>query len=431
MTIKKLSKKQRTIFTWAYNPQYSGKKGIIADGAVRTGKTVCMAAAFLLWAMKSYTGKSFGICGKTIRSAERNIIRPLEDLRDITRYFRLTFRRSESLLIVIERKTGRENRFYIFGGRDDSSYMLIQGITLSGVMFDEAALMPESFIEQAAARTISVPDSKLWFNCNPDSTRSYFYQNWILKADEKQLLRVTLLMHDNPILTPKQIADAERMYSGVFRDRYIYGKWVNAEGLIYREFAENPAAFFTECTAKTADSTADTIKKSGIIYGTIGLDFGGNGSAHAAVLTGFTKGYGKIVVLDEFYLKETITPARLEAEVVEFAKKALSVCMVREMYCDSAEQVLIKGLKSAFRNARLPIEVKNARKGPILDRIAFENRIISTGQFAVAAKCKHLTDALCTAVWSADGHRLDDGSINIDSLDAFEYSFESVMKNYI
>jgi PBSX family phage terminase large subunit len=417
LTFRKLSPKQKFIFTWAYSGKWGDKRGIIADGAVRTGKTVCMTAAFVLWAMRSFNSANFGICGKTIRSAERNILRPLEEMRDITKIFSLTFRRSDSLLVITNRATGQKNNFYIFGGRDDSSYMLIQGITLSGIMFDEAALMPESFIEQACARIISVKDAKLWFNCNPDSKHSYFYKNWIAKADEKDLLRQTLLMEDNPILSRKQIEDAEKLYSGVFRERYILGRWVNAEGVIYREFADNPEKFVTD-------------EVDEIIYGIIGVDFGGNGSAHSAVLTGFTKGFEKAFALSEMYIHETITPARLEAELKAFARRCQNLCKVFDIYCDSAEQVLIKGIKSAFAGDKLPFNIKNAKKTSIAGRISFVNMLFSAGRLKISENCPHLIDALKSAVWDDSGKRLDNGSSDIDSLDAFEYSLETVMNNF-
>jgi PBSX family phage terminase large subunit len=418
MTFHKLSDKQKIIFRWAHSKEYSEYRGIIADGAVRTGKTVCMVTSFIIWAMKNFVGKNFAIAGKTIRSTERNIIRPLEDISDITKYFRLNYRRSDSLLIITDRKTKKSNNFYVFGGRDDSSFMLIQGITLSGVLFDEAALMPESFIEQACARTISEQNAKLWFNCNPESKHCYFYKNWIEKAKEKKLLRLTLLLPDNPILSPSQISEAERMYSGVFRERYIYGRWVNAEGVIYREYADDPERF-------ALDDNDD------IVFATIGLDFGGNGSAHAAVLTGFTRGYKEVHILDELYIKELITPARLEAAVIAFCKRAREKYLVREAFCDSAEQVLIKGIRAAFTRERIPIEVKNARKGSIENRIACENMLFSSDRLKISRNCVHISEAFSSAVWGDNGRRLDNGSTNIDSLDAFEYSIEAAMNSLI
>ena len=232
MTFKKLSAKQKRIFRWPYSDDYSA---IICDGAVRSGKTICMITSFILWAMRRFNGATFGICGKTVRSAERNIIMPLQSIVDVTAYFKLTYTRSINLLTV--EGNGRKNYFYVFGGKDESSYMLIQGITLSGVLFDEIVLMPQSFVEQAITRTLSVQGAKLWFNCNPDTKYHWFYREWILNTEMHDALHLHFLMQDNPILTPEMIATAERQFTGVFHDRYIRGLWVAAEGLIYPQQA--------------------------------------------------------------------------------------------------------------------------------------------------------------------------------------------------
>lgn len=217
---------------------------VICDGAVRSGKTVVMITSYIFWAMKNFNSANFAICGKTVQSAERNIINPLSQIADITHYFRLSYTRSSHLLTV--EGGGRRNYFYIFGGRDESSAALIQGLTLSGIMLDEVALMPRSFVEQAVARTLSVSNARLWFNCNPENPHHYFYTEWILKASEKNALRLHFLMNDNPILTAEDIAKAENMYSGVFYDRFIKGLWVMAEGLVYPEQAQGEGIVPTE-----------------------------------------------------------------------------------------------------------------------------------------------------------------------------------------
>lgn len=129
MTFTKLSPKQKSIFRWCYKSDY---KALICDGAVRSGKTICMITAFILWAMRKFDGATFGICGKTVRSAERNIIMPLQTIADITAYFDVTYTRSVNLLTV--KGMGKTNKFYVFGGKDESSYMLIQG-SRSAVFF--------------------------------------------------------------------------------------------------------------------------------------------------------------------------------------------------------------------------------------------------------------------------------------------------------
>lgn len=237
MTFEKLSKKQRMLLKWCHMPSTRDKyDAIICDGAVRSGKTVVMITSYILWAMKNFNESNFAICGKTVQSAERNIITPLQSIVDITYYFRLSYIRSQHMLMV-ECKDKR-NYFYIFGGRDESSAALIQGLTLSGILLDEVALMPQSFVEQSVARTLSVSEAKLWFNCNPENPNHYFYKEWILKANEKKALHLHFLMNDNPILTSEVIAKAESLYSGVFYDRFIKGLWVMAEGLIYPEQAQ-------------------------------------------------------------------------------------------------------------------------------------------------------------------------------------------------
>ena len=220
---------------WAHLNKFQNRKAIICDGSVRSGKTVSMILGFVHWAMRFFDGKNFGICGKTISSTERNIILPLLNMPDITDYYSLQYIRGENKRIII-RSGSHTNTFFIFGGKDESSYTLVQGITLSGVLFDEVALMPKSFVDQAVARTLSEPEARYWFNCNPESAEHWFYKEWICNTHQKKALHLHFTMQDNPILSPEQIADAERLYTGVFYNRYIKGLWCVAEGLIYPMF---------------------------------------------------------------------------------------------------------------------------------------------------------------------------------------------------
>lgn len=220
---------------WAHLTKFKNRKAIICDGSVRSGKTVSMILGFVHWAMRFFDGKNFGICGKTISSTERNIILPLLNMPDITDYYSLQYIRGENKRIII-RSGSHTNTFFIFGGKDESSYTLVQGITLSGVLFDEVALMPKSFVDQAVARTLSEPEARYWFNCNPESAEHWFYKEWICNTRQKKALHLHFTMQDNPILSPEQIADAERLYTGVFYNRYIKGLWCVAEGLIYPQF---------------------------------------------------------------------------------------------------------------------------------------------------------------------------------------------------
>ena len=230
MRIENISEKQAQILDFVV----SDGLYLICDGAVRSGKTVFMSAAFVIWAMEYYDRTNFAICGKTVQSAERNVLKPLQENASLP--YTMSYKLSTKVLTV--RCGTKENYFYIFGGKDESSYMLIQGITLAGVLFDEVALMPRSFVEQALSRAISFEHPKYWFNCNPESPNHYFYKEWIEKPKDGTT-RLHFLLEDNPILTPQMIERTKAMYSGVFYDRYIRGLWVIAEGIIYPMFGKD------------------------------------------------------------------------------------------------------------------------------------------------------------------------------------------------
>ena len=214
--------------SWWNQKNYKHFDAIICDGAVRSGKTVAMTAGFFLWSMTRFNGCAFGLCGRTVSSLRRNVIRNLRDwLGDL---FVIRESLSQSMITVI--RGGVRNDYYLFGGQDESSYKLIQGMTLAGVFLDEVALMPRSFVEQACARC-SVDGSKMWFNCNPEGPNHWFYINWIQASAQKNALRIHFTMKDNPGLSKSVYKKYLTMFSGVFFKRYIQGLWVAAEGLIY------------------------------------------------------------------------------------------------------------------------------------------------------------------------------------------------------
>ena len=229
------SRKQNQVLTWwCEDSPVHDKDGIIADGAIRSGKTISMSLSFVMWAMHTFNGQNFAMCGKTIGSFRRNVLFWLK-LMLKSRGYSVTDRRADNLILI--RKGDAENYFYIFGGKDERSQDLIQGITLAGVFFDEVALMPESFVNQATGRC-SVEGSKFWFNCNPDGPYHWFKLNWIDKRKEKQLLYLHFTMDDNLSLSEKIKIRYRNMYTGVFYKRYILGLWAMAEGIIYDMFSE-------------------------------------------------------------------------------------------------------------------------------------------------------------------------------------------------
>lgn len=242
---KPFSRKQMQILTWwTKTSPVKDMEGIIADGAIRSGKTLAMSLSFVLWAMHTFSGQNFGLCGKTIGSFRRNVLFWLKVML-WGRGFTVEDKRSENLVVIT--RGDKTNYFYIFGGKDERSQDLIQGITLAGILFDEVALMPESFVNQATGRC-SVDGSKFWFNCNPQGPYHWFYQFWIKKAAEKSILYIHFTQEDNLSLSEHKKAVYRTWYSGVFFKRYILGLWVAAEGLIYDMFdtAKNVAATITD-----------------------------------------------------------------------------------------------------------------------------------------------------------------------------------------
>lgn len=234
LTLKPFSPKQCTALAWWKKKEYSHLCGIIADGAVRSGKTLALSLGFVLWAMKSFDGQFFALCGRTIGSVRRNILSwLLPMLSGIS--IKHVYNRGENRLELSF--CGKTNTFYIFGAKDERAQDGIQGLTLAGVFFDEAAIMPESFVAQATARC-SVEGSKFWFSCNPLGPQHWFKTDWIDHAEERGLMYLHFTMEDNLSLSEEVRRRYSSMYSGVFRRRYVLGEWCMAEGLVYPMFSK-------------------------------------------------------------------------------------------------------------------------------------------------------------------------------------------------
>ena len=232
MKIIKLSPKQKLAMKWWAMREYRDLDAVICDGAVRSGKTLSMSLGFMFWACRSFRGASFALCGKTITALRRNVIAPL--IPALKEYGFTCIEKVSGNYIDVT-LLGGTNRFYIFGGKDEGSASLIQGMTLSGVFFDEVALMPRSFVEQAIARC-SVSGSKMWFNCNPDTPAHWFYNEWIKKPEEKHALYLHFTMDDNPSLSDALKSRYKRLYTGAFYERFVLGKWTASYGAVYPMF---------------------------------------------------------------------------------------------------------------------------------------------------------------------------------------------------
>ena len=258
---------------WLPDSPLSSYDAVICDGAVRSGKTLCMSVSFVTWAFSAFGDSSFALCGKTIASLRRNVVTViLPVLRELG--FECNEKYSRNLIEISY--LGKTNRFYLFGGKDEGSAALIQGMTLAGVLLDEVALMPRSFVEQALARC-SVEGSKLWFNCNPEHPMHWFHEEWIKKREEKNCLYLHFTMRDNPSLTQAVIRRYEKLYSGAFYERFVLGKWVAAQGCVYPMFSQKNhvceppdglTEYFISCDYGTVNPSSFGLwgKKDGVWY---------------------------------------------------------------------------------------------------------------------------------------------------------------------
>lgn len=383
----------------------------LLEGSVRSGKTWISLVIWAMWVATQPKDANFLMAAKTLTALERNNLNLLASLVGADNF---------KFSVASKKATLFGRTVYLEGASDIRAESKIRGLTLKGAYLDELTLFDEDFFVMLLSR-LSEPDAKLFATTNPDSPNHWLMTNYIQRADSGELdfLRIKFLIDDNPYLAKEYIKSLKAEYTGVFYERFINGDWVAAEGVVYPEFANNPNDFIKEKLDEE------------ISFATIGVDFGGNKSAHAFVCLGFTKGFKSCVVLDEFYLKEQISPERLSHEFLEFCKRQKERYNVCEAYCDSAETTLICGLKNAVAKSHILIDVKKAKKTKILDRIRFFNSMISQKRFSVLKKCKNVKDALCQAVWDEskpDDVRLDNGCLNVDSLDALEYAAESYMK---
>lgn len=415
-----ISHKQKKILAFPY----SRYDALICDGAVRSGKTSIMMWAYVRWAMENFSGQRFGVCGRTVDSCTKNIIVPFTAMSLAKERYIVRWRRGDKVMEV--RRGAVTNYFEVFGGKDEASYTLIQGRTLAGVLLDEVVLMPRSFVEQALARC-SVDGARLWFSCNPGSPHHWFYQEWIKRSRERNALYLHFEMTDNPGLSKRTLERYENMYAGIFYDRYVRGLWVAAEGIVYKDFANDTEKYLIGDPLEWA-------KQNGTSFSiiSIGVDFGGTKSATKFQATGITKNF-RVVALEEEYIKnEEIDPDALNRRFATFCQLITSKYGYSQTRADSAETVLIRGLDHTAQKLRLGTQVKNALKMQITDRIRLVVLLMKQGRFKVSRNCPHLIDALQSAIYDPDkfeDERLDDGTSDIDSLDAFEYSIEPYYKD--
>ena len=351
-----LSEKQKKILAF----QYSRYDSLICDGAVRSGKTSLMMVAFVDWAMREFSGRRFGICGKTVDSCVKNVVQPYLFLSYAKSRYVMRWKRADKVLEV--RRGDATNYFEVFGGMDEGSAAVIQGRTLAGVLLDEVGLMPRSFVEQALTRC-SVDGAKLWFSCNPGSPQHWFYTEWIQRNKERNALYLHFEMTDNPGLSQKTLERYQAMFSGVFYDRYILGKWVLAEGLVYPMFGE--------------DCIVDELPTSGEYY--ISCDYG--------TLNPFSAGLwcikdGKAVRMREYYYSGRETQNnKTDEEYFHELEKLADGLPIRSVIVDPSTASLIETL----RRHGWPVQ---KAKNDVIPGIMTTARFLKDGIVKIHRSCK-------------------------------------------
>lgn len=428
---KPFSKKQKQILTWWMpSSPVKGYDGIIADGAIRSGKTVCMSLSFVFWAMKTFSGQNFAMCGKTIGSFRRNVLFWLKIMLR-SRGYKVMDHRADNLVEIS--RNGVTNNFYIFGGKDERSQDLIQGITLAGLFCDEVALMPESFVNQATGRC-SVDGSKYWFNCNPDGPYHWFKTNWIDRsvgylgksnverqhkeaAEKKQeisfkkLLYVHFTMDDNLSLSEEIKARYRESYSGVFYKRYILGLWAMAEGIIYDMFDVD----------KHVKKVIANLYNSGRY---VSIDYG---IQNATVFLLWNRGVdGKWYCIREYYYSgRDNAKQRTDAEYVKDFETFLGGMKIKGVIVDPSAASFI----AALRQAGYPVL---KAKNDVEDGIRLVGTLLNQEKIAFSASCVNTIKEFASYIWDAKAvDRGEDAPIkqHDHAMDAVRYFCYMVLNN--
>lgn len=407
------------------NP-YDDHRWNIKSGATQCGKTTVdyqEVIPFRIAVRKKLPGL-VGILGVSLGTIERNVLIPMRE------YFAT---RGIGNQVSTIHKDAAGNTYvkilgqivYLCGMMNKTAISRLRGIKFKYVYGDEVAEWNEEAFSLLKSR-LSLEYSAFDGACNPASQTHWLY-GFINSDIDIYLQEYTIF--DNPFLSRKYVDSLCKEYAGtVWYDRYILGKWVRAEGCIYKPFANKPSDFYLNEIPK-------------LIKIIIGVDFGGNGSNHSFTATGFGVGYTTVIPLEAKRIIPT-TPNELDEAFVDFVKMVVSKyrqylisATTIKVNCDSAEQVLIRGLMVAAKRNNLPVKIDNAIKMPIKDRIKLVLRMMGLGIFKIPSWCLPLIEALQSAVYNSDplhsDERLDDGSTPIDDLDSFEYSIETEYKNII
>lgn len=416
----------------------------IAEGAIRAGKTVDNVFAFA-YELKTTKDKLHLATGSTVANAKLNI----GDANGfgLEYIFRGQCRwgkyKDHDALFVRGPSTRGKQRIIIFaGGAKADSFKKIRGNSYGMWIATEINLHHDNTIKEAFNRTAAASKRKFFWDLNPDNPNAEIYTEYIDKYERKaksgKLLGGYNYQHftidDNINISEQRRAEIKSQYdaTSIWYKRDILGQRCIAEGLIYRIFAENYKMY----------AWSDALPRNLNII--IGVDFGGNNSAHSFTATGITPDFKNVIVLTSERIScrkddgSDIDPDQLGLLFCDFCKRVINVCgNISRVYCDSAEQVLIAGLRTAARKQGLSwLSIQNSLKDEINNRINLTVQLMAQGRFFyIPDKAESLKSALRTAIWDpkekTKNVRLDDGSSDIDSLDSFEYTIEREARRLI
>lgn len=410
----------------------------VAEGAVRASKTIINILAFKT-ALEITPDKIHLATGSTIANAKLNIGDcngfGLEYLFEHTRWGK--YKDNEALFITI----GNEEKIVIFaGGGKADSYKKILGNSYGLWIATEinehydSDDSKTSFIKVAMARQLASIMPKCFWDLNPSNPNATIYTWYLDKWQKDGLIGGYNYEHfeifDNLAITEERKKEIISQYDpdSIWYRRDILGLRVVAEGLIYQEFKDYHII-------KMQEWNDENELKKNLMYISVGVDFGGNLSAHSFVAMGIGKQFKNIVAIKQKRIAEKIDDTRLREEFIQFIKELREEYKIPiiDIRCDSAEQVLIEGFRRALREEGIALPINNAIKGAIIDRIRFICKMFATNKYYILESCKPLINAYKTSVWQKDKDdvRLDDGTIDIDSLDSSEYSVEPFMKALI
>lgn len=384
----------------------------VKTGATRSGKTY-LDYYIIPKRIRACKGNGLIVLlGNTQGTIERNVLEPMRSIWG-------------SLVGTISSNNkaklfGRD--VYVLGADKKNQVSRIQGAGIEYCYGDEITTWSQDVFQMLKSR-LDKPNSCFDGTCNPDSPNHWFKEFLDSKAN---IYHQHYTIDDNPFLTDEFVTALKQEYYGtVYYNRFILGQWVRAEGAIYKLFAGSPDRYFI---------SFEELKRKKIQMINVGVDFGGNLSKHAFVATGITNDYEVIVLVSERHDADTDSD-KLSMLFIDFIKRVFDMYRnIDTIYCDSAEQVLIRTLKKALYDNGFNISVRNASKIEIVDRIRLVAGLISRNKFFYTLNADTVKDALTNAVWDETKIktvRLDDGSSDIDTLDAMEYSIERYAKRLV